>query len=121
VPSLQPALPYVLFHHERWDGRGYPTRRSGTGRPTGGSPLAASNSRPPTSCRTPSFSGPHPTTSGRSPSHWFGAGYSRPGIVATRHRWRSSARGYQSASGPAEARLVRGSRSATRRTVPPSG
>ncbi len=29
VPSLAPALPYVLFHHERWDGYGYPTRRSG--------------------------------------------------------------------------------------------
>ena len=24
------ALPYVLYHHERWDGCGYPTRRSGT-------------------------------------------------------------------------------------------
>jgi HD-GYP domain-containing protein (c-di-GMP phosphodiesterase class II) len=23
--SAWPALPYVLFHHERWDGRGYPT------------------------------------------------------------------------------------------------
>jgi HD-GYP domain-containing protein (c-di-GMP phosphodiesterase class II) len=29
VRSLAPALPYVLFHHERWDGRGYPTRRAG--------------------------------------------------------------------------------------------
>ena len=29
VPSLAAALPYVLFHHERWDGCGYPTRRSG--------------------------------------------------------------------------------------------
>ena len=28
VPSLAPALPYVLFHHERWDGTGYPTRRA---------------------------------------------------------------------------------------------
>ena len=32
VPSLQPALPYVLFHHERWDGLGYPTRRAATAR-----------------------------------------------------------------------------------------
>jgi HD-GYP domain-containing protein (c-di-GMP phosphodiesterase class II) len=29
VPSLRPALPGVLYHHERWDGRGYPTRRRG--------------------------------------------------------------------------------------------
>ncbi len=29
IPSLGPALPYVLFHHERWDGAGYPTRRAG--------------------------------------------------------------------------------------------
>ena len=36
VPSLQPALPYVLFHHERWDGRGYPTRRAGTDDPRRG-------------------------------------------------------------------------------------
>jgi len=27
--TLRPALPYVLFHHERWDGDGYPTRRAG--------------------------------------------------------------------------------------------
>ncbi len=26
--NLRPALPYVLFHHERWDGHGYPTGRS---------------------------------------------------------------------------------------------
>jgi HD-GYP domain-containing protein (c-di-GMP phosphodiesterase class II) len=26
--SLRPALPYILFHHERWDGQGYPTGRS---------------------------------------------------------------------------------------------
>ena len=26
--ALHPALPYVLFHHERWDGHGYPTGRS---------------------------------------------------------------------------------------------
>lgn len=29
VRSLRAALPYVLFHHERWDGDGYPTRRAG--------------------------------------------------------------------------------------------
>ena len=36
VPSLSPALPYVLFHHERWDGAGYPTRRVGLGDPARG-------------------------------------------------------------------------------------
>lgn len=25
---LHPALPYVLFHHEHWDGNGYPSGRS---------------------------------------------------------------------------------------------
>jgi HD-GYP domain-containing protein (c-di-GMP phosphodiesterase class II) len=28
IDALRPALPYVLFHHERWDGRGYPSGRS---------------------------------------------------------------------------------------------
>ena len=28
VEALRPALPYILFHHERWDGQGYPTGRS---------------------------------------------------------------------------------------------
>ena len=26
--TLRPALPYILFHHERWDGAGYPSGRS---------------------------------------------------------------------------------------------
>jgi HD-GYP domain-containing protein (c-di-GMP phosphodiesterase class II) len=25
IRAARPALPYVLFHHERWDGAGYPT------------------------------------------------------------------------------------------------
>jgi HD-GYP domain-containing protein (c-di-GMP phosphodiesterase class II) len=33
--SLRPALPYVLFHHERWDGQGYPTGRSREQIPSG--------------------------------------------------------------------------------------
>lgn len=28
-PSLRPAVPSVLYHHERWDGAGYPTGRIG--------------------------------------------------------------------------------------------
>ena len=40
VASLQPALPYVLFHHERWDGMGYPTRRVGLEIPVEGRLLA---------------------------------------------------------------------------------
>jgi HD-GYP domain-containing protein (c-di-GMP phosphodiesterase class II) len=26
LPDVQHALPCVLYHHERWDGRGYPTK-----------------------------------------------------------------------------------------------
>lgn len=29
VPSLEYALPYILYHHERYDGRGYPSKLSG--------------------------------------------------------------------------------------------
>jgi HD-GYP domain-containing protein (c-di-GMP phosphodiesterase class II) len=40
VQLLRPALPYVLFHHERWDGHGYPTRRGGAEIPVEGRLLA---------------------------------------------------------------------------------
>ena len=43
VPSLTPALPYVLFHHERWDGDGYPTRRAGPAIPLEGRVLAVAD------------------------------------------------------------------------------
>jgi putative nucleotidyltransferase with HDIG domain len=29
VAALREALPYVLYHHERWDGRGYPSGKAG--------------------------------------------------------------------------------------------
>jgi HD-GYP domain-containing protein (c-di-GMP phosphodiesterase class II) len=29
VAAFRAAIPYVLFHHERWDGNGYPTGRAG--------------------------------------------------------------------------------------------
>ncbi len=31
--TLRPALPGVLYHHERWDGGGYPSGRAGTSIP----------------------------------------------------------------------------------------
>jgi putative two-component system response regulator len=35
VGPAREALPYVLYHHERWDGGGYPTGRTGTEIPEG--------------------------------------------------------------------------------------
>jgi HD-GYP domain-containing protein (c-di-GMP phosphodiesterase class II) len=35
VVDLAPALPYVLHHHERWDGTGYPARHAGERIPLG--------------------------------------------------------------------------------------
>jgi putative nucleotidyltransferase with HDIG domain len=29
VAALRAAIPYVLYHHERWDGRGYPSGKPG--------------------------------------------------------------------------------------------
>ncbi len=43
VRTLRPALPYVLFHHERWDGTGYPTRRAGHDIPIEGRVLAVAD------------------------------------------------------------------------------
>jgi putative two-component system response regulator len=40
VGHLQPAIPYVLYHHEHWDGRGYPTGLAGTAIPVEGRLLA---------------------------------------------------------------------------------
>jgi HD-GYP domain-containing protein (c-di-GMP phosphodiesterase class II) len=43
VSSFAVALPYVLFHHERWDGHGYPTRRGGLDIPLEGRLLAVAD------------------------------------------------------------------------------
>jgi HD-GYP domain-containing protein (c-di-GMP phosphodiesterase class II) len=40
VGTADDALPYVLYHHERWDGSGYPTRRPGVDVPEGARLLA---------------------------------------------------------------------------------
>lgn len=40
VRSLVDVFPYILFHHERWDGDGYPTRRAGEEIPIEGRVLA---------------------------------------------------------------------------------
>ena len=40
VKSSEQAVPYVLYHHERWDGTGYPTRRSAGDIPEGARLLA---------------------------------------------------------------------------------
>jgi putative two-component system response regulator len=40
VDHLRPAIPYVLYHHERFDGRGYPTGLSGLAIPREGRLLA---------------------------------------------------------------------------------
>ena len=43
VPALEAAIPFVLFHHERWDGDGYPTKRAGTKIPLEGRLLAVAD------------------------------------------------------------------------------
>ena len=61
VPSLAPALPYVLFHHERWDGLGYPTRRAGETIPLEGRILAVVDA-------FDAMTSPRPYRPSRSPS-----------------------------------------------------
>ena len=40
IPHLRETLPYVLYHHERWDGKGYPKGLSGKEIPIQGRLLA---------------------------------------------------------------------------------
>ena len=41
--SARPALPYVLYHHERWDGGGYPSGRAGAEIPEEGRLLSVAD------------------------------------------------------------------------------
>ncbi len=43
IEDLSPALPYVLFHHERWDGGGYPHRLPSAAIPSEGRLLAVAD------------------------------------------------------------------------------
>jgi HD-GYP domain-containing protein (c-di-GMP phosphodiesterase class II) len=43
VDALRAAVPGVLFHHERWDGAGYPAGRAGTGIPAEARVLAVAD------------------------------------------------------------------------------
>ncbi|MDZ4383981.1 MAG: HD domain-containing phosphohydrolase, partial [Nitrospirota bacterium] len=40
IDFLRPIIPYVLYHHERYDGKGYPFRLSGKDIPVEGRILA---------------------------------------------------------------------------------
>ena len=43
IEAARPALPYVLHHHERWDGSGYPHRLGGTAIPVEGRLIAVAD------------------------------------------------------------------------------
>jgi HD-GYP domain-containing protein (c-di-GMP phosphodiesterase class II) len=43
LAATRPALPYVLYHHERWDGGGYPTGKAGTAIPVEARVLAVAD------------------------------------------------------------------------------
>jgi HD-GYP domain-containing protein (c-di-GMP phosphodiesterase class II) len=43
VASLRAAVPAILFHHERWDGRGYPAGRAGAAIPAEARVLAVAD------------------------------------------------------------------------------
>lgn len=43
IDAARDALPYVLHHHERWDGRGYPDRLAGDAIPVEARVLAVAD------------------------------------------------------------------------------
>jgi HD-GYP domain-containing protein (c-di-GMP phosphodiesterase class II) len=51
--GLRGALPYVLYHHERWDGGGYPEGRSGEAIPLGARILAVADAFDAMTCDRP--------------------------------------------------------------------
>lgn len=43
IPSCQELIPYIRYHHERWDGKGYPKRLKGVNIPLGARIIAVVN------------------------------------------------------------------------------
>ena len=43
VPCCQELIPYIRYHHERWDGKGYPKRLKGVNIPLGARIIAVAN------------------------------------------------------------------------------
>ncbi|MDR3560113.1 MAG: HD domain-containing protein [Negativicutes bacterium] len=43
IPVCQDILPYIRYHHERWDGKGYPKRLKGVNIPLGARIIAVAN------------------------------------------------------------------------------
>lgn len=43
IPVCQEIVPYIRYHHERWDGKGYPKRLKGVNIPLGARIIAVAN------------------------------------------------------------------------------
>ena len=43
IAACQEIVPYIRYHHERWDGKGYPKRLKGVNIPLGGRIIAVAN------------------------------------------------------------------------------
>jgi HD-GYP domain-containing protein (c-di-GMP phosphodiesterase class II) len=53
IPDARRALPYVLYHHERWDGGGYPSGRARDEIPLGARVLAVADAFDAMTCDRP--------------------------------------------------------------------